>query len=397
VFYLLYEWLGPVLRAAGWYDLNVVRYVSFRAAVAMVTAFVLVYLLGPWVIRRLIKLKIGDRPEFYNETLNKLTADKKNVPTMGGLLIIAAVVGACLLWGNPHNPYLFLAVFTMVWLGALGFADDWLKLEGRKLMPPVRDGLKSWEKLLFQLGLGVIVTFFLMEIPDFASGGTAGGPALWLPITKVPVALSAGVFMVAATLFIAGFSNAVNLTDGMDGLAAGCMTMTSLTFIVLCYIAGEVFWISVGPDQIAARYWADFLNMPRVPGAQELCVFCAAVTGACLGFLWFNCHPAQVFMGDTGSLALGGSIAYVAVATRNEWLLILIGGVFILEMFSVMLQVGYYKWSGGKRIFRMAPIHHHFQLGATDADRQPEQKVVVRFWLAAAVLAALGLAAVKLR
>jgi phospho-N-acetylmuramoyl-pentapeptide-transferase len=158
-----------------------------------------------------------------------------------------------------------------------------------------------------------------------------------------------------------------------------------------------VFWISVGPDQIAARYWADFLNMPRVPGAQELCVFCAAVTGACLGFLWFNCHPAQVFMGDTGSLALGGSIAYVAVATRNEWLLILIGGVFILEMFSVMLQVGYYKWSGGKRIFRMAPIHHHFQLGATDADRQPEQKVVVRFWLAAAVLAALGLAAVKLR
>jgi phospho-N-acetylmuramoyl-pentapeptide-transferase len=393
MFHDLYELLGPALRRAGFYDLNVLRYVSFRAAMAVLTAFGLTLWLGPMVIRRLIRFKIGDRPEFHNETLNRLTADKKNVPTMGGLLIIAAIAAATLLWANVHNPYVFLAVFTLVFAGALGFADDRLKLLGHKQTPPVRDGLKSWEKMVFQLGLGGITSYFLMQMPEFQ----AHGRELWLPIIKTPLPLPEWAFVLGSTLFIAGFSNAVNLTDGMDGLAAGCMALAATAFVVLCYIAGEVFWVSVGPDAVTARYWADFLNMPCVPGAQELCIFCAAVVGACLGFLWFNCHPAAVFMGDTGSLALGGSIAYVAVVTRNEWLLVLIGGVFVLEIVSVILQVGYFKLTGGKRIFRMAPIHHHFQLGADENDRQKEQKVVARFWLAAAILAVLGMAAVKLR
>lgn len=393
MFYFLWDWFHVSLREQGLYDLNVFRYVTFRAAMAVMTAFFITLWAGPYVIRRLIKLKIGDRPEFHNEALNKLTADKKNVPTMGGLLIIGAVVAAVLLWANLHNPYIFLALFTLVWLGGLGFADDRLKLLGGKEKPPVRDGLKMYEKLLFQLGLGVIVGFFLMQVPGFE----ARGEELWLPIRKMPLPLSMGVFVVLTTVMIAGFSNAVNLTDGMDGLAAGCMTLSSLVFMALCYIAGEYFTMSVGPDQYMDRYWADFLNMPRVHGAQELAVFCGALAGACLGFLWYNCHPAQVFMGDTGSLAMGGSIAYVAVVTRNEWLLILVGGVFVLEIASVILQVAYFKYSGGKRIFRMAPIHHHFQLGPTENDRQKEQKVVIRFWLAAAMLAALGLAAVKLR
>lgn len=393
MFVMIQEWLGPLLRGEGLYDLNVLRYVSFRAAMAAATGFAIVLLAGPWVIRKLIALKIGDQPEFYNQTLNKLTADKKNVPTMGGLLIIGAVLAAGFLWADVRNPLVFLAGFVMVWLGAVGYADDRLKLAGKLAVPPVRDGLHMHEKLLFQFGLGVIVAGFLMQLPDFAPRGRE----LWLPIVKEPLAIGLGVFMVLTTLFLAGFSNAVNLSDGMDGLAAGCMVVVCLVFTGLCWIAGEYVWMPLGGDQVAARWWADFLNMPRVPGASELAVFCAAVLGACLGFLWWNCHPAAVFMGDTGSLSLGGAIAYVAVVTRNEWLLLLVGGVFVLEAASVILQVAYFKLTGGKRIFRMAPIHHHFQLGATEADRQPEQKVVVRFWLAAAVLAAMGLAAVKLR
>jgi phospho-N-acetylmuramoyl-pentapeptide-transferase len=391
--YWLYELLGPQLRWAGLYDLNVLQYVTFRAALAAVTAFAVVLLLGPAVVRRLVKLKIGDRPEFHNQTLNTITRDKKNVPTMGGLLIVGAVLASCLLWAKLSSPFMILGLFVMLWLGALGFVDDRLKLAGGRGDPPVRDGLKMWEKLLFQLGLGVIVGFFLLQIPDFAERGRE----LWLPVRKVPLPLSMGAFMVLTTLFIAGFSNAVNLTDGMDGLAAGCTGLAGFVFVVLCYIAGEAFWISVGPDQMTVRYWADFLNMPRVPGAQEAAVPAAALTGACLGFLWFNCHPAQVFMGDTGSLALGGGLSYLAVVTRNEWLLMIVGGVFVLEAASVVLQVGFFKLTGGRRLFRMAPIHHHFQLGASEADRQKEQKVVTRFWLAAAMLAAVGLAAVKFR
>ena len=359
----------------------------FRGTCAAMLCFVLTLLFAPRVIRQLIKWKLGDRPEFDHASLNELTRDKSNVPTMGGLMILASIGLATLLLADLGNFYIQMGMVCMVWLGAVGAVDDWLKLTaGRRA--GLRDGLKMYEKLLFQLGLGVVLGFYVYKFGrgNYAVLSSLVEPGevpayriLSVPFYKAGLQLGTLGFMFVTVLVMTGTSNAVNLTDGMDGLASGCVAMCALAFLILTYIVGT-------------PALADKLLLPHIPQSGELVIVCGAILGSCLGFLWYNCHPARVFMGDTGSLPLGGLIGYVAVVTRQELMLLIAGGVFVIEAISVMTQVGYYKWSGGRRLLRCAPIHHHFHLGGWT-----EPQTVVRFWLVAAMFAGFALATVKLR
>ena len=280
-----------------------------------------------------------------------------------------------------------MALVCLFWLGTLGAIDDWLKLTAAR-RDETRDGLKMYQKLLFQIGLGVVLGFYVYHhgqsnhavLSPLVQGGEI--PAyriLSVPFYKVGLQLGSAAFMIVTVLVMTSTSNAVNLTDGMDGLASGCVAMCALVFFILTYITGT--------QDLAAK-----LLFPFVPKTGELVIVCGAIFGACLGFLWYNCHPARVFMGDTGSLPLGGLIGYVAVVTRQDLMLLIVGGVFVVEAASVMVQVGYFKWTGGKRFFRCAPIHHHFHLSGWS-----EPQTVVRFWLLAAMFAAFALATIKLR
>jgi len=353
----------------------------FRCIVAALTSFLIAILLGPKIIRWLMAKKIGDRPEFHHEALNELTKEKANTPTMGGLIIILAVLIGTLLWAKLDNPFVQKAIVLMVWFGCVGAADDWLKLTA-DIRHRSRDGLKVWEKLLFQIGGAVLIASFLYT--DFAN--VPDGIRFWLPFYKNSLPLANWMFIILAILYLTATSNAVNLTDGMDGLAAGCLGIMSAVLVVLCYVASEYM------GRTSNITWASYLLLPAIPGAGELSIFYASILGAMLGFLWYNCHPAQVFMGDVGSLPLGAAMGYGALVTRNEILLLIIGGVFMTEMFSVILQVLYFKYTAGKRLFRCAPIHHHFHLLGWS-----EPQVIVRFWLLAAVFAAIALATLKIR
>jgi len=355
----------------------------FRCIIAALTSFTIAIFLGPKIIRWLMMKKIGDRPEFHHEALNELTKEKINTPTMGGVIIILAVLVATLLWAKLDNPFLQKAIVLMVWFGALGAADDWLKLTA-DIKHRSRHGLKPWEKLIFQIGGAVLIALFLHS--DFRQGQINDAMRLWLPFYKQGIPLAPWVFICIAVFYLTATSNAVNLTDGMDGLASGCLAIVALVLIVLCYMASETM------GRASHITWASYLLLPAIPGAGELSIFYAAILGAVLGFLWYNCHPAQVFMGDVGSLPLGAAMGYGALVTRNEVLLLLIGGVFVMELLSVIIQVGYFKYSGGKRIFRCAPIHHHFHLKGWS-----EPQVIVRFWLLAAIFAAIALATLKIR
>ncbi len=371
--------------------LQVLDQLEFRAFAAAVMSFAIVLIFGKRTIRWLIRQKIGDQPQFYHADVNQLMASKAATPTMGGLLICAAVLGTILLLADLGNDYVRIAIAVLVVLASVGGVDDWLKLTSGRRNPGSREGLFAWEKLLFQIGIGAIAGFFAYRQGIDTSGQmreAAHVVALPFQRTYQPggtllepnvVIVGMGAYVLIATLLIAGTSNAVNLTDGMDGLAGGTMMIASLAMMALSYIAGT--------DTLAKE-----LMFPRVIGSQEMMVVAGAMAGACLGFLWFNCAPAMVFMGDTGSLPLGGLLAYVAVVIRQEVLLIVVGGVFFMEMFSVVLQVGYFKWTRGKRIFRCAPIHHHFHLGGWS-----EQQVVTRFWVLAMFLAMLALVSLKLR
>lgn len=373
---------------------------KFRAVAAILLAFVVVILLGKRVIRVLVMLKIGDRPEFHNKTLNEITKDKSNTPTMGGVLISFAILLPTLLLADLNSFYVHMALLCILWLALLGGFDDYLKLTNARRGGKSRQGLHSWEKLVFQLGLAVVLGLFIhhygshndpdvstmtfsLNLPfvktwvyDAARHSYVPSPELWK--------LSSWAFVLVTVIVITGSSNAVNLTDGMDGLASGIMTIVAFAFMVLSLLAGD--------EDFAKR-----LLIPYVPRSEELAIVAGSIVGACLGFLWFNCNPAQVFMGDTGSLPLGGIIGYIAVVIRQEFLLLIIGGVFVMEALSVMIQVGVFKWTknrpqGPLRFFKMAPIHHHFHLLGW-----PEQRVVVRFWLMTAVLVALALCTIKLR
>ncbi len=388
--YNLVDQYKNLLDELGLFSIFKVLYqLEFRAFCAVVLSFLIVLCLGKRTIRWLMRQKIGDAPEFYRADLNELMKSKAATPTMGGILICASILVTIVLLADLRVLYVRLAIIVLLWLAVLGGWDDWLKLTSARRSPGSREGLYAWEKLLFQLGIGAAAGYFL-----YRWGGTKIEPHVlnlpfqrtYLPTATSPrplaeslIVLGPVAFVIVTTLLIAGTSNAVNLTDGMDGLAGGTLAVAAFAFMVLCYIAGT----------FAA---AQGLLVPFVEHAEEMMVVTGAMAGASLGFLWFNCAPAQVFMGDTGSLPLGGLLAYVAVVIRQEILLLIIGGIFFLEMASVILQVAYFKYSGGKRIFRCSPIHHHYHLGGWS-----EQQVVVRFWVLAVALATLALVSIKLR
>jgi phospho-N-acetylmuramoyl-pentapeptide-transferase len=351
---------------------NVFNYVTFRAVIAAITAFALSLLFGNFVIRKLISLKIGQPIRTAKEVrhLAELHGAKEGTPTMGGVLVIGAVFISCLFWARPDNPFVWLALFSMVYLGVLGFVDDYLKVTKRK-----SDGISGRLKLMFQLILAGIVTAFFLLNPKIE----VQARSLYLPFFKAPVITNLGLFtFFFFALVIVGSSNAVNLTDGLDGLAIGCTITVAFAYTLLTYAGGN-FRI------------AEYLQVPFYPFTGELAVVCSALVGAGLGFLWFNCYPAKLFMGDTGSLAIGGIIGVVAICCKQELLLMVVGGVFVIEAISVILQVLSFRLTG-KRIFAMSPIHHHFELSGWK-----ENTVIVRFWILSMLFALLGLATLKLR
>jgi len=378
--FLLVEHFLKWLETHGLGFLRVFTFPTFQVVAAILTSFVLCVSVGPRLIEWLRRQKIGDSPEFDQAELNKMMEGKKGTPTMGGVLIICAIALTTLFLGNLRNFYVDMALVCLVWLGAVGATDDWLKLTAA-WRTGSRQGLTTLEKLMFQIGLGVILAYFTF----YYGVNTPETHTLFFPFAKKwGIHLGLGAFIVAATVVMTGSSNAVNLTDGLDGLAAGCMAICSFTFCVLALIVGTLSWSSQ-------------LLLPFIPAADQMAVIAGAMMGACLGFLWFNCNPARVFMGDTGSLALGGLIGYIAIVIRQELVLFLVGGIFVIEALSVILQVSYFKYSRrrfgeGRRIFLMSPLHHHFQRKGWT-----ETQVVVRFWLVGAMLAAMALATVKLR
>ena len=351
---------------------NVFYYVTFRAVLAAITAFAISLLFGNYIIRKLISLKIGQPIRNASEVrrLAELHGGKQGTPTMGGVLVIGAVVVASVVWARPDNPFVWLALFCMVYLGALGFVDDYLKVTKKK-----SDGISGRLKLVVQVGLAVVVTAVFLTNPLIE----VQARSLYLPFFKAPVVTNMGWFtLVFFALVIVGSSNAVNLTDGLDGLAIGCTITVAFTYSLLSYAAGN-FRI------------AEYLQVPFYPYTGELTVVCSSLVGAGLGFLWFNCHPAKVIMGDTGALAIGGVIGVIAICCKQELLLAVVGGVFVLEAVSVILQVLSFRLTG-KRIFAMSPIHHHFELSGWK-----ENTVIVRFWILSGIFALLGLATLKLR
>ncbi|MEO8205865.1 MAG: phospho-N-acetylmuramoyl-pentapeptide-transferase [Chthoniobacterales bacterium] len=383
--YYLYE-LSEWARAQGidndfFKALNVFQYITFRAISAGVTAFLLCLIFGNYIIRRLISLKFG-QPIRTKEEVHKLFelhGSKKGTPTMGGILLLGAVVVSTLLWARLTNPFVWLVLFTVVYLGALGFADDWLKVTKKS-----SDGISSRLKFALQCILAIIVTGFFFLNPALA----AKARELYIPFSKEPLIFNLGVLTFIGMfgfylLIIVGTSNAVNLTDGLDGLATGCTITVAVSYAALAYIAGNV--------KVATYLQLPFYRFQGELISGELTVMCMALAGAGLGFLWWNCHPARVFMGDTGSLAIGGMLGVVAICCKQELLLVVIGGVFVIEALSVILQVLSFKTTG-KRILKMSPIHHHFELSGWK-----ESTVIVRFWIMSIIFALMGLATLKLR
>ncbi|HUE40455.1 MAG TPA: phospho-N-acetylmuramoyl-pentapeptide-transferase [Chthoniobacterales bacterium] len=351
---------------------NVFFYVTFRAVAAAITAFGLSLLFGNWVIRVLTALKLGQPIRQASEVhrLAELHGVKAGTPTMGGVLIIGTVFISSALWARPDNRFVWLALFAMLYLGALGFADDYLKVTKKNT-----SGVHGRIKLLFQFALAGIITAVFLTSPLLE----VQARELFVPFVKAPVVANMSWFtFFFFALVIVGCSNAVNLTDGLDGLAIGCTVTVAFDYALLSYVAGNF-------------RLAEYLQVPFYPFTAELTVVCAALVGAGLGFLWFNCHPAKVFMGDTGSLAIGGMLGVVAICCKQELLLVVVGGVFVIEAVSVILQVLSFKLTG-KRIFAMSPIHHHFELAGWK-----ENTVIVRFWILSGIFALLGLATLKLR
>jgi phospho-N-acetylmuramoyl-pentapeptide-transferase len=352
---------------------NLFRFQTFRAAGAVVTAFLVAFYFGPAIIRRLRMLKVGQvvRTEGPQTHLGK-----SGTPTMGGVLIVLATVIPTVLWAELTNPYVLTCLVVLLWLGALGFMDDYLKVVRKKT-----EGLIGRYKIAGQVSLGLLLGIVLVLFPFSEL------PATWsqIPFFKTWHAdFYWWAYIPFVVIVITGSSNAVNLTDGLDGLAAGLSAIAATTFGAFAYIMGRV-------DS------SDYLNLFYLPGSGELAIFCVALAGGCMGFLWYNAHPAEVFMGDTGSLAIGGVLGAVAVLLKAEFLLAIIGGVFVLEALSVMAQSLYFKWTKrktgtGRRIFRMAPLHHHFeQIG------WHESKVIIRFWILGVMFALVAFATLKIR
>jgi len=345
--------------------LNVFEYLTFRAIIATLTALGLALWLGPWMIERLAQVK-GGQPIRGDGPQSHLS--KAGTPTMGGALILTAVGVATLLWSDLGNRYVWIVLFTLFSFGLIGWIDDY-----RKLVKRDPNGLPARWKYALQSLFGLIIALWL-----YASADVPAATTLFVPFLK-DVAIPLGAwFVVIAYFWIVGFSNAVNLTDGLDGLAIMPAVLVAVALGIFAYASGNAVF-------------SDYLQLPSIPGAGELAIFCGALAGAGLGFLWFNTYPAQVFMGDVGALAIGAAIGVLAVITRQEIVLIVMGGIFVLETLSVIVQVISYKLTG-RRVFRMAPIHHHFELKGW-----PEPRVIVRFWIISVVLVLASLATIKVR
>jgi phospho-N-acetylmuramoyl-pentapeptide-transferase len=376
LYYLFFYALRPHFS-----PLNVFRYITVRTAVASLTAMLLSLLLGPWMIRRLRAMQVK---QYIREEGPKAHQKKAGTPTMGGVLIVASIVIPTLLWADLRSPYVLLAVVATLAFGTIGFVDDYNKVVRKQ-----NEGLTPRKKFLFQVLTCVFVGAVLVGLqakgiystqlsvpflkrlhPDLVIDSLLSHRFIW-PLAYVP-------FIIFLVLVIAGFSNGVNLTDGLDGLAIGCVVVTAAALTVLTYLSSN------------ARF-AEYLEIQKIPDAAEMTIFCGSLAGASLGFLWYNAHPAEMFMGDVGSLALGGAIGTVAVILKQEILLISIGGIFLLELLSVIIQVGSFKLTG-KRVFRMSPLHHHFELMGWS-----ESKIIVRFWILALVFALFSLTTLKLR
>ena len=388
--YLLLDALRGWLAERGLYGfpISLLDQVEFRALASAFIAFVAVVVLGKPVIRWLMRQKIGDSGSTDAAALRDHAASKSKTPTMGGLLICGAILVCTLLFADLRARHVQLAIIVVGWLGVLGGFDDWLKLTAQR-RGTGRQGLVAWEKLVFQLGLGLIVGVFAFRAGDVSDGPDIAhvlnliGQRTYDPVTgdleQSLIYFSFPVFVVITMLMITGMSNAVNITDGMDGLASGVSASVAFGLMLLALIAGN--------EGLSA-----YFLVPSVVYAEELAIPAGAMAGACLGFLWWNCSPAQVFMGDTGSLALGGLIAYIAVVTRQEIVVLVMCGVFLVEIASVVAQVGYFKATGGKRILRCAPIHHHYHLGGWT-----ESQVVQRAWIVSVLLGIVAIATLKIR
>ena len=378
LYWLLYEKLFPFFH-----PFRVFRYLTFRTAFASLTALLIALFIGPWVIQKLREFQIG---QFVRDDGPKSHLKKTGTPTMGGVLIIIAILLPTVLWSDPANPFVWIAVFATLAFGAIGFADDYIKVIQKRSL-----GLSVRAKLLWQGLAGTAVALSLVLLEKFKLFSThltvpfikSWHPdLLWhaWPSTIPHLGILAFLPFIAFVIFVLiGSSNAVNLTDGLDGLAIGCTIIAAGALTALTYISGNVVF-------------ADYLELQHMPKIAELTVFCGSMVGASIGFLWYNAHPAEIFMGDVGSLALGGAIGTVAIIIRQELLLPFIGGIFVIEAASVILQVGSYKLRNKKRIFKMAPLHHHFeQIGWS------ESKTIVRFWIGALVFALFALTTLKLR
>ncbi len=362
---MLYHLLYPL--ANKFIGFNVFRYVTFRSVYAAVTSFGLCLFFGGAVIARMRAMQLGEKIRNDGPASHSV---KAGTPTMGGILIILAMVISDLLWVRWDSKFFWLTLFSILWFGGIGFVDDLMKLLGNGKSR----GISSLWKFVAQIvGAIIIVGVYMYILPDDFPLKTA----ITLPFFKYPLNLDA-LYPFFAVLVIVSASNSVNLTDGLDGLAVGCTTFAAMAFVVVTYVSGNV-------------KFSEYLKIISVPGAGELTVLCAALVGAGLGFLWFNAHPAQIFMGDTGSLALGGLLGTIAVVVKQEVLLIIVGGIFVVEALSVIIQVVSFK-TRGKRVFKMAPLHHHFELSGV-----PESKLIVRFWIVAIVLTLLTLSTLKLR
>jgi phospho-N-acetylmuramoyl-pentapeptide-transferase len=359
---MLYHLLYPLHNTISAF--NVFRYITFRTIYASLTAFLICFFMGPWVIRKLSRLQVG---QYIRENGPETHHTKAGTPTMGGTLIIFSIVVSTLLWTNLTNHYVWIVLLATIGYGGIGFVDDYLMQIKKQ-----SKGLSVRNKFLLQIILALVIGMLVYMSPDFSARVT-------IPfLKKVSPDIGYGYILFAALVIIAT-SNAVNLTDGLDGLAIGPFIIASTAYMVFSYVAGHI-------------KIADYLQINHVVGSGEMAVFCGTLAGAGLGFLWFNTYPAQIFMGDVGSLSLGAALGTVAVITKQEILLVLVGGLFVVETLSVIFQVGFFKVTNGRRIFRMAPLHHHFELKGW-----PEPKVIVRFWIIAIALALLSMSTLKLR
>jgi phospho-N-acetylmuramoyl-pentapeptide-transferase len=358
---MIYSLLVPLVAHFG--ALNVFRYITFRSIAALLTALVLSIVFGPKFIEWLRRLKFG---QYIHEDV-AAHKQKAGTPTMGGLLIAFCIVVSVLIWGDLANEYVWMTLFVFLGFGALGYVDDHAKVVRKQ-----NKGLTPKQKLLGQIVVSGLAASLLVLDPEYST-------RLAVPFFKHLTPDIGLWYLPFAMLVMIGASNAVNLTDGLDGLAIGPMIVNAAMFGLFIYVAGHA-------------QMARYLQVMPVSGVGEVAVFCGALVGAGLGFLWFNAYPAQIFMGDVGSLSLGGALGFLAVLCKQELLLIVVGGLYVAETVSVILQVGYFKMTGGKRIFRMAPLHHHFELMGV-----PESKIIIRFWILSILLALVGLSTLKLR